>query len=77
MVVRLQTSEGETKEYGTAQVLFMSGVEGSPVDKYITKCGREWKPRTTSQECDHLDCAICLAKQQRKEGPQAFTLVIG
>jgi hypothetical protein len=76
MVVRLQTAEGKIKEYGTTQVLFMSGVEGSPVDKYITKCEREWKPGTTNQECDHLDCAICLAKQQIKEGPEAFRILI-
>jgi len=76
MAVRLQTTEGEIKGYGTAQVLFVSYVEGSPVDKYVTKCGREWKHGEKNQECNHLECAICLAKQQRKEGPQVFTFLI-
>ena len=66
MTMRLQTTEGEIKEYGTAQVLFISGVEGSPVDKYVTKCGREWEPATINHECGHLDCAIYLVKQQKK-----------
>jgi hypothetical protein len=76
MAVKLQTAEGKIKKYGTTQVLFMSGVEGSPVDKYATKCGREWKPGEENQDCHHLECAIYLAKEQRKEGPQAFAILI-
>lgn len=60
MVVRLQTTEGETKEYITTQVE-CSG-ENGPC-KYLTKCGLEWKKKPKPQdECDHLDCAIASAE---------------
>jgi predicted nucleic acid-binding Zn ribbon protein len=75
MAVRLRTTEGEIKEYGTTQVLFVP-VEGSPVDKYVTGCGRKWKPGEKNQECNHLECAIYLAKEQRREGPQVFAILI-
>ncbi|VVB71961.1 Uncharacterised protein [uncultured archaeon] len=69
MVVRLQTSEGEIKEYWTIQCI--GGGEYGP-DKYITKCGRqciEW-PKNLADfnylNCDHLDCAIYLEELNAK-----------
>ena len=63
MVVRLQTAEGRIKKYQTTRVLFESYVEGFPIDKYVTKCGREWKPGTENQECDHLELdPVCRAE---------------
>ena len=77
MVVRLQTMEGRIKEYGVTQVQWVPcGDGGSCIDKYITKCGREWKPGGWNQECNHLECAIYLAKQQMKEGPQVSLFLI-
>ena len=77
MVVRLQTAKGKIKEYGVTQVLWVPcGDGGSCIDKYVTKCGREWKPGEQNQECDHLECAIYLAKQQGKDGPQMFSFLI-
>ena len=77
MVVRLQTANGKTKEYGVTQVLWVPcGDGGSCIDKYVTKCGREWKPGEQNQECDHLECAIYLAKQQKKDGSQLFSFLI-
>ncbi|MBP7069500.1 MAG: hypothetical protein KBA97_00335 [Methanothrix sp.] len=78
MVVRLQTAEGRIKKYQTTRVLFESYVEGFPIDKYVTKCGREWKPGTENQECDHLECAICLAEQLKEDltGASIFLMVL-
>lgn len=67
MVFCLQTAEGRIKEYQTTRVLFVSYVEGFPIDRYATKCGREWKPGEKDQECDHLECAIYLAEQHSED----------
>lgn len=77
MVFCLQTAEGRIKEYQTTQVLFVSYVEGFPIDKYVTKCGREWKPGDKNQECDHLECAIHLAEQDGEDlrGASGFLIV--
>jgi hypothetical protein len=66
MVVRLQTEEGNIKKYQT--VHGVSGAEGGCY-KWITKCGSEWdKEPEPHQECNHLECAIYLAKDwQEKE----------
>jgi hypothetical protein len=76
MVVRLQAAEGKIKEYKTTQVLFVSYVEGHPIDKYVTKCGREWKPGEENQECDHLECAIYLAEQLNEDLPKASSFLM-
>ena len=76
MVVRLQTAEGKIKEYRVTQVLFVPcGDGGSCIDKYVTKCGREWKPGAESKACDHLDCAIYVAESYRKEKTKVFTFL--
>jgi hypothetical protein len=76
MAVRLHTAKGEIKEYQTTQVLFVSYVEGFPIDKYATKCGREWKPGAKNQECDHLECAIYLAEQLNEDLPKASSFLM-
>jgi hypothetical protein len=59
MVVRLQTAEGKIKEYQTVRGVGGMGGEGSGVEKWITKCGREWdRVPELHQECSHLECAI-------------------
>lgn len=60
MVFRLQTSEGKIKEYQTIKgVGNWIGGEVSGVEKWITKCGREWdRLPEPHQECCHLECAI-------------------
>jgi hypothetical protein len=77
MAVRLQTADGKIKKYRVTQVLFAPcGDGGSCIDKYVTKCGREWKPGAESQACDHLDCAIYAAESDRKEKPEVFMFLI-
>lgn len=60
MAVRLQTAEGKIKEYQTViGVGSCIGGEVSGVEKWITKCGREWdRLPEPHQECCHLECAI-------------------
>ena len=60
MVVRLQTAEGKIKEYQTIKgVGNCIGGEVSGIEKWITKCGREWdRLPEPHQECCHLECAI-------------------
>jgi hypothetical protein len=75
MAVRLQTAEGKIKKYET--VYSVGGGGDGPPDKYLTKCGKEWKRAPKPHdECDHLDCAIYLAEKQRDEGPKGFVLCI-
>ena len=64
MVVRLQTAEGKIKEYQTIKgVGNCIGGEVSGVEKWITKCGREWdRLPEPYQECCHLECAIDKAE---------------
>jgi hypothetical protein len=84
MVIRLQTLEGDTKEYQTVYSVRggpdpAGDSEGSPhyLDKYITNCGLEWKDKPKEhEECNHLECAIYLAKQKRKKGPEGFMFFI-
>lgn len=59
MSVRLQTDKGEIKEYQTFYGVGSCIGDVSEVDKWITKCGREWDRMPEShQECDHVECAI-------------------
>lgn len=59
MPVRLQTAKGLIKEYKTVYAVSSCIGDASGVDKWITKCGREWdKLPELHQECDHLECAI-------------------
>jgi hypothetical protein len=56
MVVALRTMDGKVRVYET--VRGEGGGENGP-DKYITKCGMEWKtPPKSYESCDHIDCAI-------------------
>ena len=74
MVVRLQTAKGKIKKYETVY-----GVGGGEYgyDKYAAGCGREWKNKPKeNEECDHLDCAIYVAEEQKKAGPKGFVLMI-
>jgi hypothetical protein len=74
MAVRLQTAYGKIGTYETIQGI--CGVEYGP-DKYITKCGREWKVKPKPlEECDHLDCAVYIAIKQWNGTPKGFILSI-
>ena len=68
MVVRLQTTLGEIKEYRTTDIKLVHVCEGPTlIDKYFTPCGLEWKDKPKPQEeCNHLGCAIYLAEQSWK-----------
>jgi hypothetical protein len=70
MSVRLQTADGEIKEYTTTDIKFVHVCEGPTlIDKYFTPCGLEWKDKPKPQEeCNHLGCAIFLAEQSWKGG---------
>ena len=75
MVVRLQTAEGKIKTYETIEG---TGEGEYGPDKYIAKCGREWKEKPKPQdECDHLDCAIYLAETSTTFGLVLFMGTIG
>jgi len=76
MVVELQTSEGDIKEYRT--VYFKAGFdadnnsEGGPhhLQIYCTNCGREWiEEPQDHEECNHVECAINSARKRKKDGP--------
>jgi hypothetical protein len=77
MVVRLQTTVGEIKEYTTTDIKFVYVCEGPTlIDKYFTPCGLEWKETPKPQEeCNHLGCAIFLAEQSWK-GRLVFFVVL-
>ena len=66
MVVRLQTADGEIKDYQTTYVVGeMIGDRYYP-EKWIANCGLEWKNKPKEhEECDHLDCACT---QQKNSG---------
>jgi len=60
MVVALRTMDGKVRVYET--VRGEGGGENGP-DKYITKCGMEWKtPPKSYESCDHIDCAIDIQR---------------
>jgi hypothetical protein len=73
MAVRLQTAKGKIKKYDTVD--HISGDYGP--DKWVTKCGREWKHAPKQhEECDHLDCAMYLAKRYRDDAQMVFIILI-
>lgn len=77
MVVRFHTMDGKIKVYDTHREV--GGGENGP-DKYVTKCGMEWKREPKSYEtCDHIDCALDVQRRMADEGPKAFliSLVFG
>jgi len=77
MVVRLQTVEGEIKEYQTVSGPVGGGEHDLNPAKWVANCGLEWKYEPKPQEeCDHLGCAIYLAKQESDRGPTGFVLFI-
>jgi len=78
MVVRLQTTVGEIKEYTTMDIKFVHVCEGPTlIDKYFTPCGLEWKDKPKPQEeCNHLGCAIYLAEQSWKVSLVFFVVLI-
>jgi hypothetical protein len=73
MVVRLQTADGKIRTYKTVQSKV--GGEYGP-DIYVTKCGREWnkKPKP-NEECNHLECAVSIAKADTRAGPLIAVLL--
>lgn len=64
MAVWLQTEDGKIKEYKTAYgVDFRFVGEYNDYDKWVTKCGKEWRIKPNPQDqCDHLECAIHVAE---------------
>jgi hypothetical protein len=81
MTVRLQTTEGRIKKYPTIEPVYSTiGGENTPFtppEKYVANCGREWKIKPKDhEECDHLDCAIYLAKKSCDNGPTGFMMCI-
>jgi len=76
MVVALRTMDGKVRLYET--VRGEGGGENGP-DKYITKCGMEWKTSPKSYEsCDHIDCAIDIQRRCANDRFAAilFSLVV-
>ena len=78
MVVRLQTAEGKIKEYRTTHGVGDNGSGNNPrPEKYVSPCGMEWEFQPEpNEECDHLNCAIYLAKKERDYAPRDFVLLI-
>lgn len=84
MVFRLQTTEGDIREYQTVYTAKgepdpAGDSEGSPhyLDKYCTYCGQEWKEKPQDhEECNHIECAIYLTRKGKKDGPIGFMLGI-
>ncbi len=78
MVVRVQTAEGKIKEYRTTYGMGDNGSGNNPrPEKYASPCGREWKFQPeANEECDHLNCAIYLAKEERDGAPRNFMFFI-
>jgi len=73
MAVKLRTMDGKTEIYRTHY-----GVGGDEYgfDKYVTKCGMEWKKEPKPfQTCDHIDCALDIQRQAAKAGSFAFFLI--
>jgi|GEM_PF-477370 tetratricopeptide (TPR) repeat protein len=66
MVVILRTIDGEVRSYET--VRGEGGGEYGP-DKYVTKCGMEWKRSPNPYEtCDHIECAIDILRRKARGG---------
>jgi hypothetical protein len=77
MTVRLQTADGEIKEYPTARGVgcLPRGDDYYDYEKWVTKCGKEWpKEPGLHQDCEHLECAIYLAECERCQKDGSFYL---
>jgi len=76
MVVCIETVEGKIKKYHTIEPVYPSnGGDNSHPEKYIAHCGREWKDKPKEhEECDHIDCALYLAKRSYDNGPMGFVI---
>lgn len=76
MVVCIETIEGKIKKYRTIEPVYPSNRNDySPPEKYIAYCGREWKDKPEEhEECDHIDCALYLAKRSSDSGPMNFMI---
>ncbi len=71
MVVELHTADGKIRKYETVYGIDACAGDTHYIEKYVSGCGLEWKNKPTQhEECDHLDCAIYLAKRKRKNGPK-------
>lgn len=68
MVVRLQTEDGKTRKYPST---YHAGAgKYSNIDIYTSKCGLAWTRDPPEEgECDHLDCAVYVAKQRSDDEP--------
>lgn len=77
MVVCIETIEGKIKKYRTIEPVYPSNRDDySPPEKYIAYCGREWKDKPEEhEECDHIDCALYLAKKSSDNGPMLFIIL--
>lgn len=60
MAVRLQLENGKVNEYAT----YWASNSGEPEEKttYRTKCGLHFEEQPKGAACNHLDCAIYLAR---------------
>ena len=77
MAVRLQTTDGKIKEYKTAYCSRAANYEWGGCEKYATHCGLEWlNIFVTNEGCQHLDCAIHVAREDKKDGSVGFMLCV-
>jgi len=77
MAVWLQTVDDKIKEYRTAYGEGSDYGEPASPEKYVTKCGQEWRSKPSPQkECYHLECAIYLAEKQKRNGSAFFKVSI-
>jgi hypothetical protein len=78
MSVRLQTADGEIKEYDTVEGVYMGEAYNPQPSKWISNCGREWENEPKPyEECDHLECAIYLAEKSTTYSLVVLTVIIG
>jgi len=74
MVVSLHTMDGKIKVYETTRG--EGGGENGP-DKYVTKCGMEWKISPEPYEtCDHIDCALDIQRRSADGGTAGFLVLL-
>jgi hypothetical protein len=80
MAVRLQTAEGEIKDYQTVYGVGCTpmGTDYYDYEKWVSKCGTEWHAEPEPhEECGHLECAIYKAEYERgKKTGGAFVAAI-
>ncbi len=74
MAVWLQTTDGKVRKYIRT---YGVDTDASYPERYVTNCGREWKDEPKEdEECDHLDCAIYVAKRESDIGLKIFLIFI-